>query len=147
MALAGHSLPQRKGTSSPDMDAVWGRAEMYRPTLVGPPGHFWQFQILALAQGCWQPVSNVTLAQEPQHQCPCSHFLGEELHLLRYSLTTNGGLDWLMLRGPIPGIVVVWSWNQVARVPCSVAEKQQKAKETPRRPSSPSSEQSVPWSS
>lgn len=52
-----------------------------------------------------------------------------------------------MLRGPIPGTVVVWSWNQVVRVPCSVAEKQQKAKETPRRPSSPSSEQSVPWSS
>lgn len=49
-----------------------------------------------------------------------------------------------MLRGPIPGTVVVWSCNQVARVPCSVVEKQKKAKETPSRPSSPSSEQSVP---
>lgn len=59
MALARQSLPQQKDTRNPDMNAVWGWAEMYRPILVGPPGHFWQIQILALAQGCWQSVSNV----------------------------------------------------------------------------------------
>lgn len=134
MALARQSLPQQKSTRNPDMNAVWGRAEVYRPILVGPPGHFWQIQILALAQGCWQPVSNVTAGPGAAALVPCSHCLGEELYLLRHSLTTNGGLDWLMLRGPIPGTVVVWSWNQVARVPCSVAEKQQKAKETPEGP-------------
>ena len=37
--------------------------------------------------------------------------------LLRYSLTSDG-LGCLM-----PGIVVVWSWNQIARVPGSVGEK------------------------
>lgn len=36
-----------------------GCADMCRPILTEPPEHFWQIQILALAEVCWQPVSDV----------------------------------------------------------------------------------------
>lgn len=107
---------------------------MCSPALAGPPERFWQ--ILALAQGSQQPVSGVRVGPGAVAPVSAATCLG---CWLRYSLTSDG-LGWLMLRGPMPDLVVVWSWNQAARVLGSVGEKEQEAVESPSRPSSLSSE-------
>lgn len=137
MSLARHSHRHSRRAQESLHGRSLGWADMCRPILAEPQNIFGKYKSLPWLRSVGNQFQMWGLAQEQCHQCPCSHFLGEELCLLRYSLTTDGGLDWPMLRDPIPGTVVVWSCNQVARVPCSVVKKQQKAKETPSRPSSP----------
>lgn len=74
------------------------------------------------------------------HQCPCSRVPGAACSGTVSPQAAWAG--WLM-----PGIVVVWSWNQDAIVLGSVGEKEQKAAEGRSRPSCLSSEQWVPCSS
>lgn len=68
---------------------------MCSPALAGPPERFWQ--ILALAQGSWQPVSGIRVG--PGGVAPLSPQPLAWGCLLRYSLTSDGP-GWLTLQRP-----------------------------------------------